>query len=197
MGIGVHTGDVVGNIGSERRAKYGVVSSPIKLASRIQGCMIGGQVLGSEQTVRAAGEGIATGARFVVHPKGVSGPVPIVEILGAGGRRIDAVSDPLTPLGAPVEVELERLEPVEPRRRGTACLVRAIGKREAAVETPVALEPRDEIRPRLPGDVEVRARVLGPAGRGAGVRVRFGSLPEPAARLLSGLSGRDPVPSGG
>ena len=37
MGIGVHTGEVVvGNIGSHKRTKYGVVGSHVNLTSRVQ-----------------------------------------------------------------------------------------------------------------------------------------------------------------
>ena len=46
MGIGINTGDViVGNIGSEKRTKYGAVGAAINLAYRIESQTVGGQVL--------------------------------------------------------------------------------------------------------------------------------------------------------
>ena len=44
--MGLCTGvGVVGNIGSEKRAKYGVVGTAVNLAARIESCTTGGQVL--------------------------------------------------------------------------------------------------------------------------------------------------------
>ncbi|WP_256386685.1 CHASE2 domain-containing protein, partial [Hydrocoleum sp. CS-953] len=52
MGIGVNTGEVVvGNIGSNRRSKYGVVGSNINLASRIESYTVGGEILISGNTL--------------------------------------------------------------------------------------------------------------------------------------------------
>ncbi|MGH7332116.1 MAG: adenylate/guanylate cyclase domain-containing protein [Candidatus Rokuibacteriota bacterium] len=51
MGIGIHTGEViVGNIGSERRTKYGAVGTAVNLAYRIESQTVGGQVLISPST---------------------------------------------------------------------------------------------------------------------------------------------------
>lgn len=51
MGIGINTGEViVGNIGSEKRTKYGVVGNTINLTYRIESCTIGGQIYISEKT---------------------------------------------------------------------------------------------------------------------------------------------------
>ena len=49
MGIGLHAGEVVvGNIGSESRAKYGIIGSAVNLTHRIQGQAQGGEVVVSE-----------------------------------------------------------------------------------------------------------------------------------------------------
>ncbi len=61
MGIGLHTGEaVVGNIGSEQRAKYAVVGSAVNIASRVESATVGGQVLLTARTLvraRIAGQG--------------------------------------------------------------------------------------------------------------------------------------------
>ncbi|MBF0497320.1 MAG: adenylate/guanylate cyclase domain-containing protein [Deltaproteobacteria bacterium] len=50
MRIGVTMGEViVGNIGSEKRAKYGIVGSPVNMAHRIQSVAVAGEVVLSNQ----------------------------------------------------------------------------------------------------------------------------------------------------
>jgi len=73
MGIGINTGlAVVGNMGSSRRIKYGVVGHPVNLAARIESFTVGGQVLVSDSTREALAD------RLVAD-----GPVDLV---GPGGR---------------------------------------------------------------------------------------------------------------
>jgi class 3 adenylate cyclase len=53
MGIGINVGDaVVGNIGSEVRAKYGIVGPAVNITNRIQAESKGGQILVSESVYR-------------------------------------------------------------------------------------------------------------------------------------------------
>ena len=52
-GIGVNAGEVVvGNIGSETRAKYGIVGSPVNITQRIQSQARGGEVVISQSVYR-------------------------------------------------------------------------------------------------------------------------------------------------
>ncbi|MGR3220083.1 MAG: adenylate/guanylate cyclase domain-containing protein, partial [Candidatus Anammoxibacter sp.] len=86
MGIGINTGDiVVGNIGSIKRAKYGVVGKNVNLTSRIESYTIGGQILISESTLNACGSTIKTINQMEVEPKGVAKPITIYEVGGMGG----------------------------------------------------------------------------------------------------------------
>lgn len=82
MGIGLHSGEVVlGNIGSELRAKYGIVGTIINVTSRIESYTVGGQVLISEATRQICGDQLIVGASQSVTPKGVAGSLTIHEAL--------------------------------------------------------------------------------------------------------------------
>ncbi|MGL5193293.1 MAG: adenylate/guanylate cyclase domain-containing protein, partial [Chroococcales cyanobacterium] len=85
MGIGINTGEVVvGNIGSEKRTKYGVVGSQVNLTYRIESYTTGGQILISEQTLLDAGgeEVVQIEGKREVMPKGVKEPLMIYDVNG-------------------------------------------------------------------------------------------------------------------
>ncbi|NES18631.1 MAG: DUF3365 domain-containing protein [Symploca sp. SIO3E6] len=87
MGIGINTGEVVvGNIGSEKRTKYGVVGSQVNLTYRIESYTLGGQILIAESTLQEAGVMVKVSGQKEVKPKGVKQPIPIYEIGGVGGK---------------------------------------------------------------------------------------------------------------
>jgi class 3 adenylate cyclase len=85
MGIAINTGPVVvGNIGSPRRTKYGVVGSHVNLTGRIESFTVGGQILISEHTLRAAGPGIRVGRKMLIQAKGFREPITVCELMGIG-----------------------------------------------------------------------------------------------------------------
>lgn len=93
MGIGINTGNVVvGNIGSEIRAKYGIVGMPVNTASRIESITTGGQVLIGEETYN-----------LLQHIVTVDKPQSIM----TKGLRRPLVCYPVTRIEKPVPVVLE------------------------------------------------------------------------------------------
>ncbi len=88
MGIGLNTGEaVVGNIGSEKRAKYGVVGSTVNLAARIQGCTAGGQVFVSTDTHARIRDAADVGPPLSVELKGFPEPIVVYELHALRRRR--------------------------------------------------------------------------------------------------------------
>jgi len=83
MGIGLHTGEVVvGNIGSTKRSKYGVVGRTVNLTARIESFTVGGQVLVSPALMHAAQQGLILGDEVEIHAKGMQEPLLCRELLG-------------------------------------------------------------------------------------------------------------------
>ncbi len=92
MGIGINTGSViVGNIGSEIRAKYGIVGASVNIASRIESNTIGGQVLIGEATYRLVKELVTSDPTQSIMMKGLKKPLVIY---------------PVTAIGPPYDVKL-------------------------------------------------------------------------------------------
>jgi adenylate cyclase len=108
MGIGVHSGEVVlGNIGSELRAKYGIVGATINLTSRVESFTVGGQVLISEATRERCADAVTLGTSQVVSPKGVKGTLTIHEALAVAAPfdvKLKSVDERLVPPRAPLEL---------------------------------------------------------------------------------------------
>ena len=85
MGIGINTGEViVGNIGSEKRTKYGVTGANVNLCGRIESYTVGGQVLIAPTTREKIGVPLTVASEMEVMPKGVKAPIVLSRITGVG-----------------------------------------------------------------------------------------------------------------
>jgi adenylate cyclase len=85
MGIGIDTGAVIaGNIGDERHMKYGVVGAAINVAARLESFTLGNQVLVSEATRVAAGEGVQLDESLEFKMKGRRGMLRAWPVRGVG-----------------------------------------------------------------------------------------------------------------
>ena len=78
MGIGVNTGEViVGNIGSESRAKYGIVGSAVNITSRIQAKANAGEIVISDAVYKYLKTKINIQRSFDTSMKGVDHPMTL------------------------------------------------------------------------------------------------------------------------
>ena len=85
MGIGVCTGMcVVGNIGSDRKMKYGCVGESVNMAGRVEGQTVGGQILITESTVARIREPLTIAGEFSFLPKGSEVPLTVYDVTGLG-----------------------------------------------------------------------------------------------------------------
>jgi hypothetical protein len=86
MAVAVNTGEVVvGNIGSERRTKYGAVGSQVNFTGRVEAFTVGGQVLISESTYEKLSDILTVRNILQVEMKGMTGKVNLYDVRGIGG----------------------------------------------------------------------------------------------------------------
>jgi class 3 adenylate cyclase len=96
MGVGIDTGDaVVGNMGSQRRIKYGVVGHVVNSAARIETFTVGGQVLVSDAAREALGERLIADGPIEVEGKGVGTTLRLWEVLPAPVHDLATLKSPL------------------------------------------------------------------------------------------------------
>jgi predicted ATPase/class 3 adenylate cyclase/tRNA A-37 threonylcarbamoyl transferase component Bud32 len=194
MGVSLHSGEVVvGNVGSEKRAKYGVVGRAVNVTARIESYSVGGQVLVSERTLSQVTSPVTTAREFEIHPKGVAKPLKVFEVTGIGGAHALAVPERaavVAPLKAPLEIGVEVLQGKAAGQGFRPAQLTALSSSSASLSSAHALDVFDNLRVRLPavgGDLtDVFAKVMS-ADRGGIFSVRFTSLPPEAQEWIDGI----------
>ena len=195
MGIGLNTGEViVGNIGSEKRTKYGVVGSHVNLCGRIESYTVGGQVLLAPLTRELAGAELEIAQEMTVYPKGVEGALVLSQVTGIGAPynvsarlRHTAVK----PLETVVPVRFHKLDGKHGGARSFYGGISAAARDSAVLETESELAVFDNIQldaggklfgkvmEQLPGGWLIRYTAI-PAGYEAWLReaLRYNAPPD-------------------
>ncbi|MGI0492074.1 CHASE2 domain-containing protein, partial [Alkalinema pantanalense CENA528] len=145
MGIGITTGEVVvGNIGSAKRAKYGVVGSHINLTARIESQTVGGQILISEATRVLVASKLSLGQQLQIQTKGFSQPVTLHEVLGIGAPyhlQLQNHLEPPIPLPQPIAVEYMVLDGKAIEATASPAQILALSAQELDLYSLQSLEP--------------------------------------------------------
>lgn len=194
MGIAINTGEaVVGNIGSQRRTKYGVVGSHVNLTARIESLTVGNQVLVSEATWRACTLPLDVVDELTFTAKGFETPVTVLEVRGVQGdpaRTIAGIEDELQPLAPPLPVRLLVSGPSGPQQHDAEMVAASTHRCELRTSSAVDVERRAAVSLRMQERGGPSSTVHGKVvARPAEDRlhVRFTSLPPAVAERLRAL----------
>ena len=137
MGIGLDCGEViVGNIGSEKRMKYGIVGSHVNLCGRIESYTAGSQIL------------ISPG-EMTVLPKGVNEEIILSQVTGIGAPydiHITMGSNRPEKLKEPIPICFYRIDGKHTTEKACYGGIAALGGDCAILETETRLELYDNLQ---------------------------------------------------
>ncbi|MGH9322962.1 MAG: response regulator [Vicinamibacteria bacterium] len=155
MGIALNTGEcVVGNIGSQKRAKYGVVGSHVNLTGRIESYTVGGQILISKATAEAVKTEIKLGDELQLGAKGFREPVTVYDLLGIGGEyalELPARSEKIRPLVREIPIHIEVIEGKHVRGDAVEGKLIGLSMGQATISSAKPIERLSNLRVRLTG----------------------------------------------
>ena len=162
MGIALHTGEaVVGNIGSTKRSKYGVIGQPVNLTARIESFTVGGQVLVSPTLISAVDRGLILGEEVKVHGKGMQKALRCRELLGHEDHPelLLKEEEPIfTTLDDPLPFYYAVLTDKHLEGQMQRATLVSIAPRQAVVEVAGQLPRRTNIMLRLEGEATRKSR---------------------------------------
>lgn len=186
MGIGIHTGVcAVGNIGSEKRMKYGCMGETVNLAGRLEADSIGGQVLVSAATCARIPEKLALSNENSVMPKGAREPFVFYEVTGIGNLQLNRPDGPEAWQDLPGEPEFpfyELDEKTVTDRQHTGRLLQITeDEKYARLVTDADLKPLMNLMLRI-GEADVYAKVV--SREEGGFLICFTSKPDGLLKLL-------------
>jgi adenylate cyclase len=199
MGIGINTGEaIVGNIGSQKRAKYTAIGSQVNLASRIESASAGGQILISEATFTEVKSIVSIINQTQVEVKGFHSPVMLYEVGGITSNIYNLLlpTDQTILLPLAVEIPIEYAL-IDSRnligQMFSGSLIKFSGKR-AEVRSHHPAPPFVDIKLHLLNDTntdkpsDIYAKVIGQSTAPiSGFRIQFTNLSPHAIALLQKL----------
>ena len=150
MGIGINTGEVVvGNIGSEKRTKYGVVGSNVNLTGRVESYTINGQILISSSTREEVKSDLTVAKEIVVRPKGVETDITLTQVTGIGepyNLSVDVKSTMPNKLDQIIPVTFHMIDGKHGDEKSLYGGIVALASDMAVIDTQVKLEVYDNIQ---------------------------------------------------
>jgi hypothetical protein len=154
MGVGIDTGAaVVGNMGSPRRIKYGVVGNIVNVAARIETFTVGGQVLVSDSTRQALGDRLVADGPFEAEGKGVGAVIRLWEVLALQGGTTLAVPSQVRDLAVlhpPLEARVRLFLGKQIDRQTHVARLHRLGAGGGEIESDAPLAVFDALQVLLP-----------------------------------------------
>ncbi len=196
MAIAINTGNVVvGNIGSERRTKYGAVGAEVNFTARIESYALGGQILVSHSTYERIRGIVKVRDVIQVEMKGIQGEVNLYDVHGLiapyNVTLPDATETPhILTESIPVQIRCVERKVVSPVQ-GTGWVTH-LSETSAVIRSEAVMQPHDEIRMAvldeelevMPGEAFARVVTVETAGNWYEAAVRFTFLSPEIRRMF-------------
>ena len=190
MGIAVNTGKVVvGNIGSEKRTKYGLVGAQVNFTARMETYAVGGQVLISPSTYSLTQDLVEVGETIDVQMKGVSGITTLFNIQGIGepySIRLRERESIMRALPESIPAQICRLSDKQITAKVGTAWITQISDTEAVIQSEKELHEWDDVRlqleleklPATAGKIYGKVMSVKPIGKGSWeAHLHFTSMP--------------------
>jgi len=196
MGVAVNTGFVVvGNIGSEKRTKYGAVGSQVNFTGRMESFTVGGQVLISSSTYEKLSDLLDVRTVLQVEMKGVKGKVALYDVQGIEGAYDVHLTDREVtpkPVKEAIPVQVRRLDrktvtddQIEARMTHSSITSAIlIFEREIRQWENLQMVMLDRLGQPLGGDMYAKAVSVAQVGQRYEVTVRFTLVSAEAYKML-------------